>query len=147
MSAFAAVIVVSMGVMLSTAVTVAAFAHARRRSALYLFSGVCVAGAIYSVSTLAQLRIGTSTGWVVAAAQLGYVSACVYIALNLVFLSRYTKTALAPWERWIGLGLPGVIGVLVCIPGSSSKSTACARSRSSVRRTCPRSRRRLRSSP
>ncbi len=117
MSAFAAVIVLSMGVMLSTAVTVATFAYARRRPALYLFSGVCVAGAIYSLASLAQLRVAASTTSVVAAAQLGYVSACVYIALNLVFLSRYTKTPLAPWERWIGLGLPGVIGVLVCVPG------------------------------
>ena len=117
MSPLAGVIVVSMGIMAAIGATVAAFGHARRKPALYLFALTCSGGVLYGAATVSLLDPDLPNWMVVGAAQLGYLSASLYIASNILFLSRYSGLALARWERVLGVWLPALVTLAVCVPG------------------------------
>lgn len=109
-------IVLSIGAMVTMAITVAAFARARTRRELYIFSLSCAVGAVYGAVILVHIEGVAANLDVGVATRLGYFSACTYIGLKVKFLARHGHLELRKVERIFGFGAPALAAALTLIP-------------------------------
>lgn len=116
MTAAEFIIVLSIGAMAAMAITVAAFARARRRRELFVFSLACAVGAIYGAVILIHIRGVAPNLDITLATRCGYLSACGYISLKVEFLARHGRLRLGWPERVFGFGAPAVAAVLTLVP-------------------------------
>ncbi|MEM1415019.1 MAG: ATP-binding protein [Myxococcota bacterium] len=117
MTGYEALALLVMGGQLMTVLTVAAFAQARQRRALFLFAATAGMGAFYALAVLLNGPAPIPARYAHLPAHLGYVSACGCVGLLVRFLDSYSDAEPPDWVRTIGLQAP-VLGVAAAlVPG------------------------------